>query len=76
MFILVCFELEVLLENKLDMAILDVIENPKQFVTAKLYEDDMLVVCNPDFYDNDEITLKELGKHPPLLPPGKGHKLA
>ena len=58
---------EMLMENKLDMAILDVIENPKQFVAEKLYEDDMLVVCNPDFYDNDEITLKELGKHPLYL---------
>ena len=56
-----------LLENKLDMAILDVIETPKQIYSEKLYEDDMLVVCNPDYYDKDEITLQELGKYPLYL---------
>lgn len=58
---------EMLLESKLDLAILDVIENPKQFVAEPLYDDDMLVVCNPDYYDKDEITLEELGKYPLYL---------
>lgn len=38
-----------LMENQLDLAILDVIENPKQVKMYSLYEDDMLVVCNPDY---------------------------
>lgn len=58
---------DMLMENQLDLAILDVIENPKQFKTYSLYEDDMLVVCNPDYYDKDYISLEELGKHPLYL---------
>ena len=58
---------EMLLENQLDMAILDVINNPKQFKMYPLYDDDMLVVCNPDYYDKDEISLEELGKYPLYL---------
>ena len=58
---------DMLMENQLDLAILDVIENPKQFKAYSLYEDDMLVVCNPDYYDKDSISLEELGKHPLYL---------
>ena len=58
---------DMLMENQLDLAILDVIENPKQFKAYSLYEDDMLVVCNPDYYDKDYISLEELGKHPLYL---------
>lgn len=58
---------DMLMENQLDLAILDVIENPKQVKMYSLYEDDMLVVCNPDYYDKDSISLDELGKHPLYL---------
>ena len=58
---------QMLLENQLDMAILATLENPKQFKTYPLYEDDMVVVCNSEYYDKDEISLKELGRHPLYL---------
>ena len=58
---------DMLMENQLDLAILDVIENPKQVKMYSLYDDDMLVVCNPDYYDKDSISLEELGKHPLYL---------
>lgn len=58
---------DMLMENQLDLAILDVIENPKQVKMYSLYDDDMLVVCNPDYYDKDFISLEELGKHPLYL---------
>ncbi len=55
------------LENQLDFAIIDLISMPKQLKLMKLYDDEMVVVCNPKYYADTSISLAALAKHPLYL---------
>ncbi len=58
---------KMVLENELDFAIIDLISAPKKLVKTKLYESNMIVICNPKYYPDKTITLNDLSKRPMYL---------
>ncbi len=53
--------------NNIDFAILDRVKDSKTKKSLLLCTDEMSIICSPDFYESDTITIKELSKHPLLM---------
>lgn len=51
---------KMVLDNEIDFAIIDIISAPKKLVKQKLYQCDMILICNPEYYSEKTITIEEL----------------
>ncbi len=53
---------QMVLDNELDFAIIDLVSAPKKLVKQKLYQCDMILICNPKYYSEKTITIEELSR--------------
>lgn len=53
--------------NSIDFAILDRIKDRHSKITSLFYTDEMSIICSPEFYEKEEITVKELAQYPMLM---------